>query len=186
MSWPVSWPFPATMTASPARALPRPLARWRPRGRARRRSPPRTHPGAPLLRAPCSHLGQDLQRVLRTRVVAGEDRHIRADDGGGSHQRPLARGHGLPRSRAPRAAGRRPARAPSAAGSPPRPACGRSRRVRGTAARRRSAPSVPARPRARRPRRRGRLELGSGLRQQRDRAQRVAHVERTRAWRRAP
>ena len=64
-------------------------------GKLDRRGPVRLddHPAPLPLRDPehsLQHLGEDGERVLRARVVAREDRHVREPGRGGAHQRALA------------------------------------------------------------------------------------------------
>ena len=142
-SCPVSWPLPATTTAPPGDGttygdgdgsgpvgLDDQLG-----GRA----------GGQGLVGPDAHRGQDRERVLRARVVAGEDRDVGTVDRGRAHGRalvrvavPAAAEHDDDRVRS------RPS-APRRAGSRRPRGCARSRRPRGTAARRRPAPSDPGR-----------------------------------------
>ena len=129
ISWPVSWPLPATTTMSPGPAQrARRVADRRARGR-RPRAPRR----APAVAAPASTRGADRGRVLGAGVVVG-DHQRRRRAGRRSRPSPAA----CPVSRSPPApittmqpaVGQRPQRRRA----PPRRrrACGRSRRPRGS------------------------------------------------------
>ena len=125
----------------------RPPRRWPRRGRRPRAPRPRCAAGTAS--APASMARADRGRILRARVVVGDDQHVGAARGHLAHHRPLAAvavAAAAEHDDQP-AGGERPQR--RAARPRPRPACGCSRRRPGTAGRRRCAPSGRARsPRA--------------------------------------
>ncbi len=86
MYWPRSWPFPAMRMTSPFAASPMAIAIAAARSGSTIdvRTVPRRH-----RQRPGQHLAQDRQRILGSRVVAGEDRGIGQLCGDRAHQRPL-------------------------------------------------------------------------------------------------
>ena len=113
------------------------------------RTSPRSAAGTAC--APASIAARIVGRILRARVVVGDDQQVGAARGDLAHQRPLAAvavAAAAEHDDQP-AAGQRAQR--RAARRRRRPACGCSRRRRGTAARRRCAPSGRARPPSRSP-----------------------------------
>ena len=135
--WPVSWPLPATTRTSPGSEHG---------ARAARIASPRS-PISLRARRAGQDLGADRGRVLRARIVVGDDGHVGQLGGDLAHQRalapvPVAAGaehHDQPAARV------RPQR--RRAPSPGRPACGRSRhrpRRRAAAPTRCSRPGAPS------------------------------------------
>ena len=142
ISWPVSWPLPATTTVSPGAGQ---------RHRQRDRRAPvadLVHLGALARRpprAPASTAARIARRVLGARVVVGDHEHVGEPGRDLAHHRPLA---GVAVAAGAETTSSRPGgqRAQRAAAPPRRRrACGRSRRRRGSPARRRPARAGRAR-----------------------------------------